>query len=114
MKLGSILRTLALPAAVALAPACAVEGTPMVGGYATVGVASVPPDIYAYPHVWYGGQYVYLVGDRWYSPYGRGWVALRGEPPALQRYRLSYRARPAPPGRGYRPEPHYGYPREPR
>src|SRR5262249_51543907 len=77
-----------------LAPAlsgCAVEAEPpFVGGYATVYAAGVPPDIYAYPHVYYQGSYAYLVGDQWYYPYSGRWVELRSEPPALYRYRIGY------------------------
>ncbi len=89
----------------AVVPGCAPE-PPLVGGYATVYAETVPPDIYAYPHVWYGGSYVYLVGDRWYYPSESGWVVLRREPQTLYQYRATYRFR-APPayGRTYRQAP---------
>jgi hypothetical protein len=72
----------------------------MVGGSATVYADRVPPDIYAYPRVYYEGDYAYLVGERWYYPSRHGWVVLRHEPPELYRYRVSYP--PAYP-REYRP-----------
>jgi hypothetical protein len=74
-----------------------------VGGYATVYAEAVPADIDAYPHVYYGGAYAYLVGDDWYYPTGGGWVVLRGEPPELYQYRARYyAARPYYGGRYYR------------
>ena len=84
-----------LAAAVALAglalSGCTVEAEPpVVGGYATVYAADVPPDIYGYPHVYYDGGYAYLVGDQWFYPYEGRWVMLRSEPPALYRYRVGY------------------------
>jgi hypothetical protein len=87
---------LTLLAALASVPAlsgCAVRASPpVVGGYATVYADGVPADIYAYPHVWYDGGYAYLVNDRWYYPYGGGWVVLRHEPAELYGYRRDYRA----------------------
>jgi hypothetical protein len=81
----------AVLAAPAVLPGCAVEAEPpAVGGYATIYAAEVPPDIYAYPHVYYEGRYAYLVGDEWYYPYADSWVLLRSEPPALYRYRVGY------------------------
>lgn len=89
-----LLGMLAMPAGLAQS-GCAVEAEPpALGGYATVYAADVPPDIYAYPHVYYDGGYAYLVGDQWYYPYADRWVVLRSEPPALYRYRVGY-------GRGY-------------
>jgi hypothetical protein len=81
----------------ALAPwlGCA-GGAPVVGGYDTAYAEYVPPDIYAYPHVWYEGGYAYLVGDRWYYPSRAGWVVLRQEPSPLYRYRAEVRYRAAP------------------
>jgi hypothetical protein len=107
MKLGRVL-FLALPAALALLPACTIEpATPFIGGSATFYAQTVPTDIYTYPRVWYGDRFVYLVGDQWYAPQGRAWVVLRSEPPALTRYRSAYRPRPpaawAPPAPGVRP-----------
>jgi hypothetical protein len=108
MRLAQRFRGPATAAALVLLPACVVETTPpAIDGYATVYTDAVPATIYSYPHVWYGGQYVYLVGDRWYAPYGHRWVALRGEPPALYQHRLSYHRRPYPPAS----RPYYGYPR---
>jgi hypothetical protein len=73
-----------------------VGGPPVVGGYPTVYAEYVPPDVYAYPHVWYEGGYAYLVGDRWYYPSRAGWVVLREEPVPLYRYRAGYRYRTVP------------------
>lgn len=82
---------LAMFAGSAALSGCTVEAEPpAVGGYATVYAGDVPPDIYAYPHVYYEGGYAYLVGDQWYYPYAGRWVVLRSEPPALYRYRIGY------------------------
>jgi hypothetical protein len=117
MKLARLLGSTAVVLTMAALPACAVEGTPEIGGYGTIYVDTVPTDIAVYPHVWYGDRYVYLVGDRWVAPYGRRWVALRGEPAPLFRYRTAYRppppaaVRPPPPAMRAPPPPRYGYPR---
>lgn len=85
-----LLGMLAAPVALGLS-GCAVEAEPPVlGGYATLYATDVPPDIYAYPHVYYGDGYAYLVGDQWYYPYAGRWVVMRSEPPALYRYRVGY------------------------
>ncbi|HZU84435.1 MAG TPA: hypothetical protein VE987_16010 [Polyangiaceae bacterium] len=96
-------------------PACVFHPyPPTIGGYATAYAEDVPPNIYAYPHTYYGGGYAYLVGDRWYYPTHQGWVTFRGEPQELYRYRTGYvqRAPRANPGFGprYAPPPQYGYP----
>jgi hypothetical protein len=92
--------TIAVLAALAALPACAVRvRPPIVGGYATFYADTVPVDIYAYPHVWYEGGYTYLVGDRWFYPTASGWVILRSEPAPLFRYRASL---------GWRGTPAYG------
>jgi hypothetical protein len=120
MHVARPLRTAALLSALVGLPGCTVRTyPPAVAGYATVYAGDVPVDIYAYPHVYYDGSYVYLVGDRWYYPTERGWVVLRGEPPQLYRYRTTYvqRAPSAYPGyyrgyerRQYAPPAPYGYP----
>ena len=69
----------------------------------------VPPDIWAYPHVFYGGASVYLVGGRWYYPTTRGWRAMRSEPVELGRQRTRIYASPQ--YRRFR-APAYGYPYE--
>lgn len=85
-----LLGMLAIPVGLALS-GCTVEAEPpAVGGYATLYAQDVPPDIYAYPHVYYDGGYAYLVGDQWFYPYAGRWVVLRREPPALYRYRVGY------------------------
>lgn len=92
--------------------ACAVDAyPPAIGGYATVYAGNVPPDIYAYPRVYYEGDYAYLVGNRWYYPSRQGWAVFRDEPPVLYRYRVStYRPyRPYEPRRPAPPAP-FGYP----
>jgi hypothetical protein len=100
LALASPVGTLAVIAALAILPGCALRASPpVVGGYATVYADTVPDDIYAYPHVWYDGGYAYLVGTRWFYPSGGGWVVLRTEPAPLYRYRASY---------GYRGYPGYG------
>jgi hypothetical protein len=108
---------IALLATLAGLPACVARVyPPTVGGYATVYADSVPPDIYAYPRVAYGGGYAYLVDGAWYYPSSGGWVVLQGEPPELYRYRTTY-VQQAPPaygpyyrGRTYAPPAQYGYP----
>lgn len=62
----------------------------------------VPEDIWAYPHVVYGGSYVYLVDGRWYYPTPSGWMMFRREPVELSRQRTIL-------GQGR--TPYYGYPR---
>jgi hypothetical protein len=70
----------------------------------------VPPNIWEYPHVPYGGTYAYLVRGQWYYPTDRGWMVFRREPQELSRQRTrvgppSWQQPPeAPPG-------YYGYPR---
>ena len=66
-----------------------------------VAVGAVPADIYGYPSYAYGGTTVYLVGDRWYYPYGGGWHAFRSEPAELGRYRASIGGYYGPGYRGY-------------
>ncbi len=96
-----------LLAALAGLPACAARVyPPTVGGYATVYADSVPPDIYAHPHVYYEGSYAYLVGDTWYYPSSGGWVVLTREPAPLYRYRSTYVQHAPPAYRGY----YRGYP----
>jgi len=81
---------------------------PAVGGYATVYAENVPPNIYAYPHVSYGGSYAYLVDDRWYYPSEGRWVVLREEPAELRHYRSTY-IQQAPPAYGRYPYRQYPY-----
>jgi hypothetical protein len=112
MNVARPLGSVALLGALIALPACTVGAyPPAVGGYAMVYADSVPDDIYAYPHVYYGGGYAYLVGDSWYYPNSGSWVVLRGEPPELYRYRVNYRSAYGPgyygPPPGYRAVPRY-------
>jgi hypothetical protein len=103
----------------ALVAGCTDESyPPTVAGYTTVYADTVPPGIYGYPRIAYGGSYVYLVDRRWYYPAGHRWVIIQGEPPELYRYRTTYVQgppvyRPAPPPyqpRQTAPPAEYGYP----
>jgi hypothetical protein len=103
-------------AAAAASSACAVRTfPPTIGGYATIYAGTVPPDIYAYPHVYFNGAYAYLVNDRWYYPSSGGWLVLRQEPPVLFQYRRQF-VQQAPPAYGpgsirpARPPQQYGFP----
>lgn len=78
----------------------------VVYDYPVAEVDVVPVEIETYPRVYYGGVYVYLVGDRWYYRGSRGWVVFREEPRELYRYRTSLPPerrvrRSAPPPRSY-------------
>jgi hypothetical protein len=84
---------------------CTAVVAPNVGGYSTVYADNVPPDIYAYPRVWFSGGYAYMVGDSWYYPNGGRWLRLRGEPPELHRYRAEYGRAPYGGGRVVREPP---------
>lgn len=53
-----------------------------------------PTDVSAYPHVWYGDRWVYLIDGTWYAPTPRGWTILREEPRELGRYRSYYEPGP--------------------
>ena len=69
---------------------CTVQTRPaVIDGYAVANAETVPPDVYAYPHVWYRDRYAYLVDGRWYYPNegGGGWVVFNDEPAPLYRYR---------------------------
>jgi hypothetical protein len=78
-------------------PVITIESEPLVAP-----VAVVPPDIWAYPRVWYAGTYVYLVNGSWYQPTRSGWMVFRREPVQLSRERTRiYASRPAPPPPGY-------------
>lgn len=69
--------------------------------------ADYPPvAIETYPHTYYEGRVVYLVGDRWYMRDGGGWYYYRSEPPVLYRYRAHYYPRPS---YGYPARRYYGY-----
>jgi hypothetical protein len=88
-------------------------------GPAVVTATVVPDDIWAYPRVYFGGTYVYLVNGYWYQPTRRGWVVYRREPVELARERTRLYAAPGQRW-GVRPQtppsrvpttPGYGYPR---
>ena len=40
----------------------------------------VPADVWAYPRVYFGGGFAYLVNGAWYQETPRGWVVYRREP----------------------------------
>lgn len=63
----------------------------------------VPPDIWAYPHVTFGGTYAYLVDGVWYYPTPNGWMVFRQEPVELSRERTRL-------GQGRYRSPYFGYP----
>jgi len=63
-------------------------------GPAVVTATVVPDDIWAYPHVYFGGTYVYLVNGYWYQRTRRGWVVYRREPVELSRERTRIYASP--------------------
>jgi hypothetical protein len=56
--------------------------------------SSVPHDIASYPHVLYGDDAAYLVGDRWYYRTLDGWVVFDEEPAELERVRRAMTPRP--------------------
>jgi hypothetical protein len=64
----------------------------------------VPSNIWAYPHVYYGGTYAYLVDGVWYYPTPNGWMVFRREPVELSRERTQL-------GQGRFRMPYHGYPR---
>lgn len=107
---------LALVALVALfgLPACEATFTPqpVTLAYARTVVPAqvVPYDIYAYPHVYFGDTWVYLVDGTWYFPTDEGWMMYREEPRELGRYRTQMQRSPG----YYEPptyqSPDYGYP----
>lgn len=68
-----------------------------------VRAAVVPANIWAYPHVHFGGSYAYLVDGVWYYPSPNGWMVFRREPVELSRERTRLGQR------RYR-APYHGYP----
>lgn len=75
----------------------------LVDGHTVVRVEALPPDIHAYPRVYYHGGYAYLVGDRWYYDSPRGWVIFRSEPRVLAERRVHVRRSYERPHRHERP-----------
>ena len=71
---------------------CYVEARPAppLYGYSMVYADDVPYGIETYPHVWYHGQWVYLVGGRWYCATTSGWVVFVDEPYELHHHREVY------------------------
>jgi hypothetical protein len=112
---GAVLKSATLAA---LATACTVGATAceatitpregvLVYGDIVARVSTVPRDIYRYPHVVFGGGYVYLVNGYWYQPTASGWVVFRREPAELARARVRIYASP----QGPTPRrPELGYP----
>jgi hypothetical protein len=120
VKNGLFVARAVLTAAVLMgATGCTATFTPepvVVAYDAPVAAAEVVPyDIYAYPRVYYGGTYVYLVNGRWYFPSARGWMVYRQEPHELRRYRAEIHRAPerrqSPP---VAPPREYGRERRPR
>ena len=62
-------------------------------------------DYATYPHYWWDGRVVYLVGDRWYYRAPEGWVYFVSEPSDLYAYRRHYYGT-----YGYSAPPAYGRP----
>jgi hypothetical protein len=95
-------------AAGAIGCAARVYAEPPVyyGEYDTYYASTVPPNITAYPRVYYEGSYAYYVGGNWYYPYGDRWVVFRHAPPILERQRPYVQQAP-PAYRNYAP----AYPR---
>lgn len=56
-------------------------------------VDEVPVNVESYPSVYYGGTYVYYVGDRWYYRSPRGWAYYRHEPRWFGSYRADFERR---------------------
>jgi hypothetical protein len=67
-----------------------VYAGPAEGDNAVVYVDTVPPNIEAYPHYYYGGGYAYYVDGRWYRRGPRGWGYYRQEPPQLEHQRAYF------------------------
>lgn len=84
-------------------------------GYAEGDIVTVPEDVRTYPHMYYGGNYTYLVDGRWVYPSNRGWRAYRNEPGELRTYRAQVYASPrehvAPPERRFEGPAVNAYPR---
>jgi hypothetical protein len=68
-------------------------------GDVVVYVDVVPPNIEAYPHLYYAGADAYYVDGRWYRHGQRGWGYYRQEPPPLARQRPNVVQAPARPAR---------------
>ncbi len=65
-------------------------------------IDTVPPDIEAYPHYYYGDGYAYYVEGRRYHHGARGWGYYREEPPQLAHRRANVVREAAPAMRGER------------
>ena len=121
--LSNLIAALALAAALG-ATGCEATFTPANpvvpyrGGRLLAPAEVVPADIWAYPHVVFGGRPVYLVDGLWYAPTSRGWMIYRREPVELSRERTriyasqpyNFRLRINPRANPRNPE--YGYPGE--
>lgn len=81
-----------LPLLGVLTPGCYAEAT--TG--AAVRTEYVPAHIETYPHEYYEGRTVYLIGDRWYYHDGSSWVYYRHEPEVLVRRRVVIHQAPPP------------------
>ncbi|HEV8547538.1 MAG TPA: hypothetical protein VGQ57_00900 [Polyangiaceae bacterium] len=58
------------------------------GTSAVVATDAVPAHYEVYPHEYYEGRVVYLIGDRWYYSDGPRWVYYEREPEVLVRRRV--------------------------
>lgn len=79
-----IRRSLVAAALCAALSGCYAEAT--TG--ADVEYAEPVANVEVYPHEYYDGHVVYLVGDRWYYHDGPRWVYYRSEPPVLYQRRV--------------------------
>jgi hypothetical protein len=61
---------------------------------ADVEYATPPVNVEVYPHDYYAGHVVYLVGDRWYYRDGPHWVYYQHEPDVLYQRRVVIRQAP--------------------
>jgi hypothetical protein len=84
-------RSLAIASVFGAMTGCYAEAT--TG--ADVEYASPGVDVEVYPHEYYDGHVVYLVGDRWYYRDGPQWVYYRREPDTLYQRRVVIRQQPA-------------------
>jgi hypothetical protein len=83
-------RSLAVASVLVAVSGCYAEAT--TG--ADVEYADPIANVEVYPHEYYEGHVVYLVGDRWYYQAGPRWVYYRTEPQPLYQRRVVYSRQP--------------------